>query len=361
MKKKKIVKKALPVKKGTIARKKTTARKTMEVVAAGKEKAGDEAENALAAGVIEDEEETGESAKKSIILRGIEREKEDEKEEGRSSGGEKDSLQIYFNEIRAEKVLTEAEEKDLIRRAQRGEEAARARLVKANLKLVVKIAKKYEYFGVPLIDLIEEGNIGLMKAGEKFELSRGFRFSTYATWWIKQSINRAIANQKNTIRIPVHILDIYHKYLKLMDHEIKVKGKLPEKDDMARKLKIDMIKLNEILNIIKAPKSLDLEYESEDSDSGRTLKDTVEDTTQAKPDEELFERDKRDKLMELIAELKPKEQQVVIYRFGLDNKQILTLEDIGKKLKLTRERIRQIEMLAIKKLKYLMKESENSL
>jgi RNA polymerase primary sigma factor len=279
---------------------------------------------------------------------------------GAVKGGYKNSLLLYFDQIRAEKVLTEKEEKDIIKRAQNGEKKAREGLIRANLKLVVKIAKRYEYFGVPLVDLIEEGNIGLMKALDKFKLQLGFRFSTYATWWIKQSINRAIANQKNTIRIPVHILDIYHKYLKFIEKELKNKGTYPEKDDIARKLKIDPLKLNEILNIIKAPKSLDLEYENEESDTGRTLKDTIEDTSSEKSDEVFFEKDKKEKMMKLVQKLKPKEQQVIIHRFGLDNDTILTLEEIGEKLKLTRERIRQIELIAIKKLKYLMKSTDNN-
>jgi len=285
---------------------------------------------------------------------------EKEFEAGKVKGGYKNSLLLYFDQIRAEKILTEKQEKDIIRRAQKGDKKSREWLIRANLKLVLRIAKRYEYFGVPLVDLIEEGNIGLMKALEKFKPILGFRFSTYATWWIKQSINRAIANQKNTIRIPVHILDIYHRYLKYIEKELKNKGKYPEKEDIARKLKIDTIKLNEILNIIKAPKSIDLEYENEDSDSGRTLKDTIEDTTADKPDEEFFDKDRKEKLMKLILKLKPKEQQVVISRFGLDNDNILTLEEIGEKLKLTRERIRQIELIAIKKLKYLMKSKDNN-
>jgi RNA polymerase primary sigma factor len=158
----------------------------------------------------------------------------------------------------------------------------------------------------------------------------------------------------------VHILDLYHKYLKFIEKELKNKGTYPEKDYIARKLKIDTMKLNEILNIIKAPKSLDLEYENEESDSGRTLKDTIEDTGAEKSDEVFFEKDKKEKMMKLVQKLKPKEQQVVIYRFGLDNDSVLTLEEIGEKLKLTRERIRQIELIAIKKLKYLMKNSDNS-
>ncbi len=270
----------------------------------------------------------------------------------------KDSLMLYFDEIRNEKILTEKEEKEIIRKAQKGNIEARARIIKANLKLVVKIAKRYEYFGVPIIDLIEEGNIGLMKAVEKFKPELGFRFSTYATWWIKQSVNRAIANQKNTIRIPVHILDIYHKYLKAIEKEIKDTGRFPDKYDVAAKLKIEPTKLNEILNIIKAPKSIDLEYESEDSDSGRTLKDTIEDMSIVKPDDDFFEKDKNEKLMELISKLKPKEQEVIMNRFGINNKNILTLEEIGAKLKLTRERIRQIETIAIKKLRYFMKSKD---
>lgn len=279
---------------------------------------------------------------------------------GAVKGGYKNSLLLYFDQIRSEKVLTEKEEKDIIRKAQKGDKKSREGLIRANLKLVVKIAKRYEYFGVPLVDLIEEGNIGLMKALEKFKLELGFRFSTYATWWIKQSINRAIANQKNTIRIPVHILDIYHKYLKFIEKELKNKGTYPEKETIARNLKIDTLKLNEILNIIKAPKSLDLEYENEESDSGRSLKDTIEDTSAEKSDDVFFEKDRKEKMMKLVQKLKPKEQQVIIYRFGLDNDSVLTLEEIGEKLKLTRERIRQIELIAIKKLKYLMKNADNA-
>ncbi len=275
-----------------------------------------------------------------------------------SKRGYKNSLFVYFDEIRSARVLGEKEEKQIIRKAQAGDVKAREEIIKCNLKLVVKIAKRYEYFGVPLIDLIEEGNIGLMKAVEKFIISKGFRFSTYATWWIKQSINRAIANQKNTIRIPVHILDIYHKYLKLIEKEIKDKGVFPDRDTAAKKLKIEPMKLNEILNIIKAPKSLDLEYESEDSDSGRTLKDSIEDAAAIKPDDDFFEKDKNEKIMQVIDKLKPKEKEVIMSRFGLDNRNILTLEEIGDKMKLTRERIRQIEMIAIKKLKYLIKNSE---
>lgn len=296
--------------------------------------------------------------KRDIILRGIENEKEDDDVPQGKAEAQKEALYIYFDEIRAEKVLSEEEEKELIKKAQKGDKEALAKLIKANLKLVVKIAKRYEYFGVPLIDLIEEGNIGLLKAVDKFELSRGFRFSTYATWWVKQSINRAIANQKNTIRIPVHILDIYHRYLKTAEEMVKKNGKFPERGEIAKKLGIDPFKLNEILNIIKTPKSLDLEYDNEDSEGGRTLKDTVEDVNQTKPDDEFFESDKKEKIMELISQLKPNEQKVIMYRFGLLDENVLTLEDIGKKLKLTRERIRQIEAIAIKKLRILMKNSD---
>ena len=312
-----------------------------------------------AADAPEEAEEAKDTEEPAALLE----EPEEEAEEVFAAGddskrGYKNSLFVYFDEIRAARVLGEKEEKQIIRKAQAGDIRAREEIIKCNLKLVVKIAKRYEYFGVPLIDLIEEGNIGLMKAVEKFKISKGFRFSTYATWWIKQSINRAIANQKNTIRIPVHILDIYHKYLKLIEKEIKDRGTFPDRDTAAKKLKIDPMKLNEILNIIKAPKSLDLEYESEDSDSGRTLKDSIEDAAAVKPDDDFFEKDKNEKILQVIDKLKRKEKEVILNRFGLDNRNILTLEEIGEKMKLTRERIRQIEMIAIKKLKYLIKNSE---
>ncbi|MCX7698620.1 MAG: sigma-70 family RNA polymerase sigma factor [Candidatus Goldbacteria bacterium] len=267
----------------------------------------------------------------------------------------RDSLKIYFDEIRNEKVLTAKEEKILIRKAQKGDKEAREKVIKANLKLVVKIAKRYEYFGIPLIDLVEEGNMGLMKAIDKFKPSKGFKFSTYATWWIKQSINRAIANQRNTIRIPIHILDIYHKYLKYIEKELRAKNLYPSKEEIARKLKITPIKLDEILNIIKTPKSIDMEYENEDSDSGKTLKDVIENTAYDKPDEDFLDKERKEKILKIISNLKPKEQRVIIYRFGLNNDNVLTLEEIGKMLGITRERVRQIEIAALKKLRQLIK------
>jgi RNA polymerase primary sigma factor len=343
-KQKKVVKKSGPIKKSHAAVK--TAPVADEAVNKAVDIEPDEADVIEEiAGADSDETDVNDKVKEETF----------ESERGNAS---KDSLMLYFDEIRSEKILTEAEEKDYIKKAQAGSMAAREKIIKANLKLVVKIAKKYDYLGVPTIDLIEEGNIGLMKAVEKFKPALGFRFSTYATWWIKQSVNRAIANQKNTIRIPVHILDIYHKYLKLIEKEIKDTGKFPEKDVVAKKLGIEPQKLYEILNIIKTPKSLDLEYENADSDGTRSLKDTIEDEAAVKPDDEFFEKDKNEKMFELISKLKPKEQEVIMNRFGIDNRTILTLEEIGDKLKLTRERIRQIEAIAIKKLRNFMKNKE---
>lgn len=270
----------------------------------------------------------------------------------------RDSLRIYFDEIRNEKVLTAKEEKTLIRKAQKGDKIARERVIKSNLKLVVKIAKRYENFGIPLIDLVEEGNMGLMKAIEKFKPSMGFKFSTYATWWIKQSVNRAIANQRNTIRIPIHILDIYHKYLKYIEKELRAKNLYPPKEEIAKKLKISLIKLDEILNIVKLPKSIDMEYENDESDSGRTLKDVIENTAFNKPDETFLDKERKEKIIKIISNLKPKEQRVIIYRFGLYDDNALTLEEIGKILGITRERVRQIEISAIKKLRVLIKNSD---
>ncbi len=283
--------------------------------------------------------------------------KEEDIEERGNSGSLKESLYMYFDEIRKERVLTEQEEKKLIYEAKRGDENSRAKLIKANLKLVVKIAKNYENFGIPLVDLIEEGNIGLMRAIDKFSLKKGFRFSTYATWWIRQSIYRAIANQKNIIRIPIHILDIYHKYLKFIERELKITGNYPSRGKILNKLKIDEQKLNEILNIIKSPKSLDLEYEGDESE--KTLKDTIEDKSFSKPDDDFIEKDKKEKIIKILDKLKPKEQRVIILRYGLDNKRPLTLEEVGKKLKLTRERIRQIEEVALRKLKVYLKNRES--
>lgn len=269
-----------------------------------------------------------------------------------------DSLKIYFDEIRNEKVLTTKEEKTLIRKAQKGDKTARERVIKSNLKFVVKIAKRYEYLGIPLIDLVEEGNMGLMKAIEKFKPSMGFKFSTYAIWWIKQFIKRAIANQRNTIRIPIHILDIYHKYLKYIEKELRTKNLYPPKEEIAKKLKVPLIKLDEILNIVKLPKSIDMEYVNEESDSGKTLKDVIENTAFNKPDDIFLDKERKERIIKIISKLKPKEQRVIIYRFGLYDDSVLTLEEIGKILGITRERVRQIEISAIKKLRVLIKNSD---
>lgn len=270
----------------------------------------------------------------------------------------KDSLKWYFETIRQEKILTPMEEMEYIKKAQKGNIDARDKIIKSHLRLVIKIAQNYKSFLIPLIDLIAEGNIGLMRALEKFKPALGFRFSTYATWWIKQSISRAIANQRNTIRIPVHILDIYHKYLKLTEKIRRDTGCLHDNENVAKKLGITPLKLYEILNIVQTPKSLTDTIYNADPDNSWILSDTTEDISAVKPDEHFFEKVKNEKILEFINLLTAKEVEVILARFGINNTQLMTLEDIGTKLHLTRERIRQIEVGAIKKLKYLLKNAD---
>ncbi len=267
------------------------------------------------------------------------------------------SIKIYLREIGQVKLLTPKDEIVLAARIKKGDKEARAQMIKANLRLVVKIAHDYSNLGLPLLDLISEGNIGLMKAVERFDPKKGGKLSTYGAWWIKQSIKRALANQGKTIRLPVHLVDKISK-MKRAAHNLSEKlGREPTDDELAAKLDLPVAKVVQLRTISIRPASLDAPI-GEDEDT--QFSEIVGDEAAADPFEMLRDKTLREDMRELIEELEPREAEILTLRFGLDGNKPLTLEQVGKQFKVTRERIRQIQNIALTKLRRLMEKQDKS-
>ena len=264
-----------------------------------------------------------------------------------------DATQMYLSEIGFSPLLSAEEEVYFARKALKGDEAARKRMIESNLRLVVKIARRYNNRGLALLDLIEEGNLGLIRAVEKFDPERGFRFSTYATWWIRQTIERAIMNQTRTIRLPIHVVKELNVYLRAarelahkLDHE-------PTAEDIAKSLDrpvenvTKMLRLNERISSVDTPIA---------GDSEKGLLDIIADAKASGPEEEIQDEDMRSNILVWLDTLNSKQREVLARRFGLLGYEPSTLEDVGREIGLTRERVRQIQVEALRKLRETLRQ-----
>ena len=260
-----------------------------------------------------------------------------------------DPVKLYLKEIGSVPLLDADREAELAKRMSEGDEQAKRELVEANLRLVVSIAKRYLGKGLFFLDLIQEGNLGLMKAVSKFDYTKGYKFSTYATWWIRQAITRAIADQARTIRIPVHMVETIHKVTKISRQMLQEKGREVSAAEVAKEMNMNPEKVREILKIAQDPISLETPVgEEEDSHIG----DFIEDQESPAPAEAASYELLREQLNEVLHTLMPREEQVLRLRFGLEDGRQRTLEEVGQQFNITRERIRQIEAKALRKLRH---------
>lgn len=260
-----------------------------------------------------------------------------------------DPVKMYLKEIGKVPLLTPEREAELSKRMSEGDEKAKKELVEANLRLVVSIAKRYLGKGLFFLDLIQEGNLGLMKAVSKFDYTKGYKFSTYATWWIRQAITRAIADQARTIRIPVHMVETIHKVTKVQRQMLQECGRDVSADEIAKEMNMSSDKVREIIKIAQDPISLETPVgEEEDSHIG----DFIEDDTSPAPADAASYTLLREQLCEVLHTLTPREEQVLKLRFGLEDGRTRTLEEVGQQFNITRERIRQIEAKALRKLRH---------
>jgi len=259
-----------------------------------------------------------------------------------------ENIKAYIKEVRKIPLLTAEQEIELSRKARRGNKKARDKMIRSNLRLVINIAKRYMHLGIPLMDLIEEGNVGLMKAVERFNPQKGFRFSTYGAWWIKQSITRSIFDQSRTVRIPVYINEMLSKYKKANEHLMGRLKRVPTDTELAKAMNVSADKISRIRGYLARNASLDMPISEE---GGNEIIDLIEDKTAAPPGAQmdaLLVRERLDGLMEAVSE---REQKVLNLRFGIPNGKQHTLAQVAKKLRISRERVRQIEENALKKLK----------
>jgi RNA polymerase primary sigma factor len=266
------------------------------------------------------------------------------------------NIGLYLREISQVPLLTPAEEVKLASQIKRGNKRAREKMITANLRLVVKIAHDFSTFGLPLLDLISEGNIGLMKAVERFDPKKGGKLSTYASWWIKQSIKRALANQSKTIRLPVHLVDKIGKIRRVAARMTEELGREPSSEELAEELGLAVAKVSHLKNVAVRPASLDARINADDD---TPFGDLVSDEKAEDPFATLRDKDLRDEIVDLLDVLDARERRIISCRFGLDGGRERTLEEVGKKFGVTRERIRQLQNIALLKMrKALLKREE---
>jgi RNA polymerase primary sigma factor len=267
-----------------------------------------------------------------------------------------ESLKLYFKEIRTIPLLTAEEEAKLARKIKRGDEMARKKMIRSNLRLVINIAKRYMHLGIPLLDLIEEGNLGLMKAVDKFNPQKGFRFSTYGAWWIKQSITRSITEQGRMIRVPVYMSDLITKWRKNKEQLSQKLKRIPSDNEIAKKLKLTKDKMDQI-NFWMTSTTSSLEAPiGEDAES--QVSDLIEDENAVSPDAGIGRMMDKERVINLLGMMTAREREVLDMRFGLKGSHSHTLAEVAKKLDLSRERVRQIEEEALKKLKRFVETQE---
>jgi len=277
---------------------------------------------------------------------------DDTEEEEEPDTESKDAIKLYLKEIRAANLLSFEEEQDLAHRIAKGDDEARAKMIEANLRLVVNIGKRYISRGLPFSDIIEEGNIGLIKAVEKFKPEKGFRFSTYASWWIKQSIERALVNQTRTIRLPVHISEEINSFVKVVRRLVQALNREPTVEEIASEMNYNPEQVKDIMQLIRKTQSLDTPVGNKEEGS---LKDLIEDASSLSPSKVTEGIRRHELIMEWLEYLTDNEKKVISLRFGLEDGEAQTLEVIGKEFGLTRERVRQIEASALNKLRFITK------
>jgi RNA polymerase primary sigma factor len=275
-----------------------------------------------------------------------------EKEEENDSHSD-DAIKLYLKEIQRTNLLTAAQERELALKISQGDMAARDRMIESNLRLVVKIAKRYMNRGLPFLDLIEEGNMGLIKAVERFKLSKECRFSTYATWWIRQSIERALVNQSRTIRLPVHVSDDINKLIKVTRELVPRLNREPTVEEIADLMGVEPAYVNRLLVLVK--KTYSIEHPMGEHND-YSLIDTIEDTKAVDPFGLIEDLNKFAHVSEWLQTLSENEREILSLRFGLDDREPQTLDTIGRRFGVTRERIRQIEAKSLEKLRRIMEE-----
>jgi RNA polymerase primary sigma factor len=270
-----------------------------------------------------------------------------------------ESLKTYLKEVRVTPLLTPNEEVELSKRIKKGDEQARKQMIRANLRLVINIAKRYVHLGIPLLDLIEEGNLGLMKAVDRFNAKKGYRFSTYAAWWIKQAITRSISEQGKMIRVPVYMNDLIAKWKKTKEQLAQKLKRNPSDEEVAKRMKISREKM-ESINFWLSTTTSSLEAPISEESEGKVL-DLVEDHAASPPDYEIEHLLDKERVKNLLEVMTPREREILDMRFGLANGRGHTLAEVAKKLGVSRERVRQIEELSLKKLRKFVQEQEKEL